>query len=249
VPGIHERGVLVSDAHAERIFRDAEQELQVFSYIVSHDLSASFRQVSEFSRLLLLEMGDDLTGRQRSHADHIRAATDRCQAMMEQLLAFSRIQQKPLSLVRQDPTPLLQVAISRLSSEIQLSHARISFAPLGEVHADTGLLEQAFGHLLDNAIKFRRSGVRPRIKVEAETHENVWRVRIRDNGVGVEPTYRERAFKMFHRLGGEEAYPGIGAGLIISRRIARKHGGDVRFLDCAQGACVEFTLPCPEVLH
>jgi light-regulated signal transduction histidine kinase (bacteriophytochrome) len=228
---------------------DAEQELQAFSYIVSHDLSASFRHVAEFSRLLLGEIGDGLTSSQRSHADRIGAATDKCQAMMEQLLAFSRVQQKTMLFARQDPTSILRTVMLQLSAEIQTAQAEISIAPLGEAHADMDMLAQAFACLLDNAIKFRRPGARPRITVEAARDEAFWRLRVTDNGLGVEPAFREKAFRMFHRLNGEDAYPGVGAGLTISRRIARRHGGEVRFVDCDEGACVELILPHAEVLH
>jgi light-regulated signal transduction histidine kinase (bacteriophytochrome) len=228
---------------------DAEQELQAFSYIVSHDLSASFRHVAEFSRLLLGEIGDGLTSSQRSHADRIGAATDKCQAMMEQLLAFSRVQQKTMLFARQDPTSILRTVMLQLSAEIQTAQAEISIAPLGEAHADMDMLAQAFACLLDNAIKFRRPGARPRITVEAARDEVFWRLRVTDNGLGVEPAFREKAFRMFHRLNGEDAYPGVGAGLTISRRIARRHGGEVRFVDCDEGACVELILPHAEVLH
>jgi signal transduction histidine kinase len=66
---------------------------------------------------------------------------------------------------------------------------------------------------------------------------------VRDNGVGVEPRHREAAFAMFRRLNGGDVYPGAGAGLAICRRIARRHGGEARFVDCAEGACVEFAVP------
>jgi light-regulated signal transduction histidine kinase (bacteriophytochrome) len=221
----------------------AEQELQAFSYIVSHDLAASLRHVTEFSRLLLDELGEGVSVRQRAHAKHIRAATDNCQAMMEQLLVFSRVQQQTLTLTRQDVTPTLRLGLLQLAAEIRTARAEVSIEPLGEVDVDLDLLAVAFRHLLANAIKFRRPDVRPRIVVQAVCDEAFWRLRITDNGLGVEPAYRDKAFRMFQRLNGEDAYPGVGAGLTLSRRIARRHGGDVTFLDCAEGACVELALP------
>ena len=222
--------------------RSAEQELQAFSYIVSHDLAASFRHVSEFSRLLLCELGDGLTGRQRSHADHIRSATEKCQLMMEQLLLFSRVQQRVLKPVRQDATPALRLVIAQLDAA-EVAGAEVSIEPLGEVFADSELLAQVFRDLLENALKFRRSGARHRISISAGHDPAFWRMRIADNGIGVEAAYREKAFQMFQRLNGEDAYSGVGAGLTIARRIARRQGGDVNFLDCADGACVELSLP------
>lgn len=227
----------------ERRAAETERELQEFSYIVSHDLAASCRHVAEFSRLLLAEFGDDLTSRQQAHADHIRTATEKSQLMMEQLLAFSRVQQKLLEVVRQDATPILRLAMLQLSI-VETIGIEVVVEPLGEVYADTKLLGMIFHELLDNAIKFRRPGTPLRIAVQAADDGAFWRLRITDNGFGIEPAFREKAFRMFHRLNGEGAYPGVGAGLAICRRIARRHGGEARFIDCADGACVEVALPC-----
>jgi light-regulated signal transduction histidine kinase (bacteriophytochrome) len=227
----------------------AEQELQAFSYIVSHDLAASLRHVTEFSRLLLDELGEGGSDRQRAHAKQIRAATNKCQAMMEQLLVFSRVQQRTLTLTRQDVTPTLRLVLLQLAAEIRTARAEISIEPLGEVDVDLDLLAMAFRHLLANAIKFRRRDIRPRIVVQAVRDQGFWRLRITDNGLGVEPAYRDKAFRIFQRLNGEDAYPGVGAGLALCRRIARRHGGDVTFLDCDEGACVELTLPCAGTLQ
>lgn len=220
----------------------AEQELQAFSYMVAHDLGASFRHLAEFSRLLVSDL-ESLTERQQSFADHILGAAAKCQAMMDQLLAFSRAQQKVLQIASRDATAVLRLCHLQLSAQALAADAEIVTEPLGAVDADMELLASAMFYLLDNAIKFRQPGVRPRILIQAAHDEAFWRMRIIDNGIGVEPAHRERAFQMFQRLNSEDAYPGIGAGLTICRRIARRHGGEARFLDCEQGACVELALP------
>jgi light-regulated signal transduction histidine kinase (bacteriophytochrome) len=222
-----------------------EGELKEFSYIVSHDLAASFRHLAGFSQLLLGDLGESLSTRQQGHADHIRAASDKCLAMMEQLLVFSRVQQKTLLRVRRDATPAMRLALLHLARELREAGAEILLEPLGEVYADQDLLALAFHCLLDNAIKFRQPGVAPRITVRATSDRTFWRLRVADNGCGVEPASRERAFRMFERLNAEDAYPGVGAGLAICRRIARRHGGEAMFLDCACGTCVELALPFP----
>jgi light-regulated signal transduction histidine kinase (bacteriophytochrome) len=219
------------------------EELQEFSYIVSHDLAASFRHLAGFSRLLLGELGDDLTNRQREHAEQIRTASDKCLLMMEQLLVFSRVQQKPLEPVSLDAAPTLQLAMLQLALEVRDAGAEITVEPLGEVYADPALLTIAFRHALDNAIKFSRPGIRPRIAIQNASDEAFWRVRIADNGLGIAPEHRDRVFGMFQHLNGEEAYLGVGAGLAICRRIARRHGGEASFIDRAEGACFELALP------
>jgi light-regulated signal transduction histidine kinase (bacteriophytochrome) len=220
----------------------AEEELRAFSYIVSHDLTASFRHVAEFSRLLLDEVGETLTERQASHASHIRAATAKCQLMMEQLLVFSRVQQGDLNLARQDASAALRLPLAQLALETTAPEAVIVVEPLGLVVADPELLTLALHHLIANALKFRRPAAPPRITIGPAHDDEAWRIRISDNGLGVAPAQREKAFRMFHQLHGEAAFPGVGAGLAICRRIARRHGGDVVFRDATEGACIELSL-------
>ena len=226
-----------------------EQEFNDFAYIVSHDLAASFRHVSEFSRLLLGDLGPDLSVRQQRYAQRIQATTDECQAMIEQLLAYSRILHKPLALELVDATRLMRLAAMQHGAEIRQAKAEVIIEPLGEAYVDPDLMLQAFGRLLDNALKFARPGVAPRVEVSAlHTHER-WTLRVRDDGVGLESQYWEKAFRMFQRLHARDAYPGVGAGLPICRRIARRHGGDVCFVDHPRGACIEMTLPSERAVH
>ena len=221
---------------------DLEQELQAFSYTVSHDLAGCFRHVSQFSRLLLAETEDAGAARRRAHAESVRRAADRCQLMLDQLLVYSRVQQKPLAPMRHDATPSADLAIARLAATETIG-AEVSIEPLGEVWADATLLRLALEHLIDNAIKFRRPGARPRVAIRPAHDARTWRVRIRDDGLGVDPRRREQAFQMFRRLNGEDDFAGVGAGLAICRRIARRHGGDACFVDCDAGACVQLSLP------
>jgi signal transduction histidine kinase len=221
----------------------AERELQSFSYMISHDFAASLRHVSEFSRLLLGDLPGALTPRQESHAAHIRSATANCQQMMDELLAYSRVQQRALAMTRQDAMACLDLPLLQLAVQAEAIGAEVRVEPLGEVCADPELLALAVHHLLDNAIKFRRADVTPRIAIQAAHDAKFWRMHVVDNGLGIAPEYREKAFQMFSRLNGEGAYPGVGAGLAICRRIARRHGGEVTFLDSAEGACVELSLP------
>jgi len=220
-----------------------ERELEDFIYIVSHDMAASVRHVTEFSRLLINDLGDSLTPRQRSFAARVLTTGERSQEMLEQLLAFSRVQQKPLAPAPQDATHQMKIACLKLSSQIHVAHADVRLEPLGTVVADPDLLELVFHHLLDNAIKFSRPGVEPRVDVSVSETSRWWILRIADNGQGVPPEYREKAFRMFQLLHPEGVYPGQGVGLTLCRRIARRHGGDIRFIDQAAGACVEVTLP------
>jgi light-regulated signal transduction histidine kinase (bacteriophytochrome) len=220
-----------------------EQELREFSYIVSHDLAASFRHLAEFSRLLLADAGGRLTEHQISHAEHIRTVRAKGQLMIEQLLVFSRLQHKTLECARQDAGLIMRSAMMQLSGEIARAGADIFVSPLGEIYADRELIAQVFRHLLDNAIKFHRPNAQPRIVVRAAHDARAWRMQISDNGIGLAPAQRDKAFWMFHRVHGEDAYPGAGSGLALCRRIARRHGGEVSFLDSPEGACVELTLP------
>lgn len=222
-----------------------ERELSEFSYIVSHDLAASCRHLAQFSELLLRDLGPLLTEPQRNYAKHIQAAGQKCQAMMEQLLVFSRIQSRELSGAPHSIVELLGAARLQLSDKISTCAADISVDGDGVVVGDGDLLTLALRELIDNALKFSQPE-RPCVVHVSVKHQNGRvTVRVTDNGIGLPSDLREKAFRMFWQRKPNGLAGGIGAGLAICRRVARRHGGDVRFLDHDDGCCLELDLPAP----
>ncbi len=225
----------------------AEQELSEFTYIVSHDLAATFRHVRAFSELLQQEGG--FTPQQSNYCRQVQLAADKCAAMLEQLLVYSRMLRKPLDWEDCELAALFDTVRLRLGDEIRRSGAQFDFAPLGRARLDRELFVQALHQLVGNAIKFRRDGTPPRLAVRAIAEGPRLRLTIADNGIGLPEVAQERLFGMFYRGHAEGVYPGCGAGLTIARRILRRHGGEVRFAERsedAEGACVEIELPQAE---
>jgi light-regulated signal transduction histidine kinase (bacteriophytochrome) len=217
--------------------------LQLLVSAVVHDLSTSVRHMTTFSRLIVAELGNSLTERQLAYADHLKISADHCSAMLDQLQLYSQIQRRNLDRTLHDPTPAIGRIPPRLNRGLEALDAEISVEPLGAVCADPEMILIATEALLDNALKFRRPGLLARVSV-SPAHDNAfWRMRVCDNGIGVDPSYREVAFTIFRRLNAVGDYPGLGVGLAICRRIARRHHGEVRFLDCEDGACVELAIP------
>ena len=230
---------LSSNAPQTRL-QATEQELSEFTYIVSHDLAATFRHVRAFSDLLRQEGG--FTPQQDNYCRQVQTAADKCAAMMEQLLIYSRVMRQPLKPEDCALDTLLDTVRLRLGEEIRRSGAQFEIGPLGRARVDPDLFVQALHQLVGNAIKFRREGIAPRLRFAVDGT----RLSLTDNGIGLGDLDPERLFGMFYRGHAEGTYAGCGAGLTIARRILRRHGGEVRFLappDGAAGACVEIELP------
>jgi light-regulated signal transduction histidine kinase (bacteriophytochrome) len=218
-----------------------ERELTEFSYIVSHDLAAPCRHLSHFSLLLLRDMDGNLTDSQRSYGSQIQAAGEKCQAMLEQLTLFSRVQTCPLNSALHDAAYLARSALLQISREVHQAEADVSIGTSGSVFGDDNLLTKVFKELVLNAIRFRQPDRSCRVRVLAEIADGLWVGRFIDEGIGLDPAYHEKAFRMFWRLNPGDS--GVGAGLPIVRRIVRRHGGEARFVPCTAGACVEVELP------
>jgi light-regulated signal transduction histidine kinase (bacteriophytochrome) len=220
-----------------------ERELREFSYTVSHDLAAPFRHIKGFSELLLKDDAADHSPDETVYIEHIRTAAEKGARMVEQLLVYAHAQQTPLDLVKCDAMLLLDTVRLQLGDQIRHSGAEIAIGAIGEVFADQELLVQAFRQVLENAIKFRRPDVPPRVTVEPIEDPHAWKMQIIDNGIGLPTKEHEKAFLMFYRGHAEGVYPGVGAGLTIARRILRRHGGDMTFVARPSGTCLELSLP------
>lgn len=217
-----------------------EKEISEFSYIVSHDLSAVVRHISQFALLATEAATDDAPGR-ALYQQHLQNATRRAQTMMDQLLAYSRVQNRPLEMAVHDANMLLECAQLQLGKVMAAAEMRV--APLGKLIVDGDLMITAFRHLLDNAIKFRRPNTACIITVTSQHSDGMFHICIADNGIGLDECHFDHAFRMFCQLHDNDGMGTAGAGLAICRRVAHRHHGEICFIPQQTGACIRLSLP------
>lgn len=227
------------------------RELEDLASIAAHDLSEPLRKVMLFSDRLDTTVADRLDAREKRFMDRMHKAVAVMSDRIEALLELSRVATQTR---RFAPVPLREVvdaALARLAGEIEATGAEVDIGALPTVHGDFAQLRQLFGNLLDNALKFRRAEVPPRIEVRARAQRDdprstngvSWEVEVDDNGIGIEPRHAERVFKPFARLHGAKAYSGVGIGLTISKKIAGRHGGELRVESREAGTRLVCELP------
>ncbi|UQA58479.1 sensor histidine kinase [Polyangium aurulentum] len=214
-------------AERTRSLEEANRELEAFTYSVSHDLRAPLRAMQGLATLLAEDYGDQLEDEGREYACRILRSAERMQALIEDLLLYSRLSRAELSV---GPVPLGEVieeALEPLRGEIEAKAGEVIIdGPLPSVMGNRGVLVQVAANLLGNAIKFGR-GEPPRVRLRAELQGERTRLWVEDNGIGIAPEHRERIFGVFERLHAAEAYPGTGVGLAIVKRGAERMGGAV----------------------
>jgi PAS domain S-box-containing protein len=201
-------------------------ELEQFAYVASHDLQEPLRMISSYVQLLARRYRGQLD---RDADDFIEFAVDgarRMQRMINDLLAFSRVETRGGPFERTELEEVLAAAMSNLQVAIEESGAVVTHDPLPAVYGDEGQLVQLVQNLLANAVKFRGKSA-PAICVSATDSGVEWILAVRDNGIGIEPEYHERVFVIFQRLHGKGQYPGTGIGLAICKKIVERHGGRI----------------------
>lgn len=204
--------------------QEANQQLESFAYSVAHDLKAPLRGIDGYSKLLLEDYRKDLPDEARRFLDNIRAAAGRMNQLIEDLLAYSRLERRRLSSQRVILADVVANALAELAEARAVAAPRIVTELNGlTVRADAEALLQVIRNLLDNAIKFSREAERPAITIFAEATEG-GRVlfSVADNGCGFDEKYHDRIFEIFQRLHRSEDYPGTGVGLAIVRKADRK---------------------------
>jgi chemotaxis family two-component system sensor kinase Cph1 len=224
----------------------AEKELQDFVYMASHDLNEPIRMIVSFLKLLETRHGDALNEEGRHFLDYAVDNAERLREMLQNLLVYSRIETRPEPFAVVDANATLAEACARLEYVIHAEKAVISSDPLPVVWGGEQQLTQLFYALLDNAIKFHADKP-PRVHVTAgQPIGGFVEFRVCDNGLGIASCFHEDVFTIFRKLHPKHQYPGTGCGLAISRRIVRRHGGEIRVeASDGEGSTFCFTLPEP----
>ncbi|HEX6997141.1 MAG TPA: ATP-binding protein [Gammaproteobacteria bacterium] len=223
----------------------ANKELESFSYSVSHDLRAPLRAVGGFAELLWEDHAADLNAEAQRKLGVIRSEAARMGALIDDLLAFSRLGRKSLQPVDLDMAALVDNVFARLRTEADGGdRVELRVGRLPQAHGDRALLEQVWVNLLSNAIKFSSRKDEPVVEVGAISEELEHVYYVRDNGAGFDPRYKAKLFGVFQRLHDGSEFPGTGVGLALVQRIVLRHGGRV-WADGkpGEGATFYFTLP------
>jgi light-regulated signal transduction histidine kinase (bacteriophytochrome) len=204
----------------------SNKELEQFAYVASHDLQEPLRMVSSYTQLLARRYQSQLDAAANEFIAFAVDGANRMQALINDLLAYSRVGTLGKEFEPADCTAVLDRTLANLKAAIEKSSAVVTHDLLPTVMADNLQLVQLFQNLIGNAIKFHGEEP-PRVHVSAEQKGNEWVFSIRDNGIGIDPRYAERIFVIFQRLHTREEYPGTGIGLAICKKIVERHGGRI----------------------
>ena len=227
----------------------ANEELQHFSYVASRDLQEPLRSVSGYVQLLGKRYEGQLDEKALGYIAKSNAAAQRMQTLIEDLLAYTRVNTQGRAFERVDTARVLDDTLANLHAAIEETGVKIRRGHVPPVEGDRVQVAQLLQNLIGNAIKFR--GERPvEISIDA-VREPVapaerprWRFSVRDNGIGIAPEYLDRIFKIFQRLHTRQEYSGTGIGLAICKRIVERHGGKIWVESTPnEGTTFYFTLP------
>jgi PAS domain S-box-containing protein len=219
----------LEEAVAERTarLREANAELEAFSYSLSHDMRGPLRAILGYTEIAVQDLGSGMPTGVRDYLDKVMNAAHRLDRLIRDVLAFSRLSRQPVERRPIDLQPLLQ-GIIRERPELQEPRAEVRVeSPLPMVLGDEASLTQCLTNLLDNAVKFVTANVKPQVRVWAEDAGAIVRVWIADNGIGIPASSRERVFKLFERNNRSSQYEGTGVGLAIVRKAVERMGGEV----------------------
>ena len=223
----------------------ANQELEAFSYSVSHDLRAPVRHVAGFVAMLHKDAGPTLSPKSLGHLNTISEAATRMGHLIDDLLSFSRVGKSEMQKRLVNLDELVRATVRDCPIQPENRNIQWKIGPLPAVRADRSLLRMVFVNLVSNAVKFTGARTDAIIEIGCASNDGAETVIfIRDNGVGFDPKYTEKLFGVFQRLHSQQEFEGTGIGLANIRRIIQRHGGRtwaVGVLDV--GATFYFSLP------
>ncbi|GAA4238371.1 sensor histidine kinase [Actinomadura meridiana] len=231
--------------------RRSNAELEQFAYVASHDLQEPLRKVASFCQMIEHRYGDRLDERGLRYIEFAVDGAKRMQALINDLLGFSRVGRVVELEDAVDLTEVARRALDNLAVLREETGAEVDVGGLPRVPGERGQLTQLFQNLIGNAIKFRRPDEPPRVTIDARRAGDEWEFRCADNGIGIEPRHADRIFLIFQRLHPRDAYTGTGIGLALCKKIVEYHGGRI-WLDIdgtddgdesAQGTTFHWTLP------
>jgi PAS domain S-box-containing protein len=218
-------------------------DLAQFAYVASHDLQEPLRMISTYVQLLARRYKGRLDADADDFIGYAVDGATRMQTLINDLLTYSRASARSKAFETTDCVLVLEQALVNLKEQIRKNSVVVTHDPLPTVMANGSQLAHLFSNLIENAIKFHGDEP-PRVHISAEQKGNAWEFSVADNGIGIEPQYFDRIFKVFQRLHRKNEYPGTGIGLALCKKIVERHGGRIWIESKpGEGTTFFFTIP------
>lgn len=227
---------------AEQLSR-SNAELERFAFVASHDLQEPLRMVSSFLQLVEKRYNDKLDEAGRQYISYAVGGAERMKKLINDLLAYSRLENTAIEYSTVDMSQVLQEAVDNLKESIAESKAQLTINSMPILpNGNFSGLVQLMQNLIGNAIKYR-GDMPPVITINAKEDASYWQFSVSDNGIGIEPDYFEKIFIIFQRLHNMSEYSGTGIGLAICKKITEQHGGKIWvFSKEGEGSTFYFTI-------
>lgn len=220
----------------------SNKELEEFAYIASHDLQEPLRMVGSFLQLLQQRYQNKLDKEANEFIYYAVDGAARMKRLISDLLNYSRTNREWV-IERVDVSDIVREAVKNLTASINESGATINFEDMPVLDTDPAQMLQLFQNLIGNAIKFRKEGRPPVIKIRASEKNTHWLFSVEDNGIGIDPQYSEKIFVIFKTLHNRVRFEGTGIGLAVAKKIVEKHCGKIWFESVpGRGTTFYFTL-------
>ena len=225
--------------------RRANQDLEQFAFSASHDLQEPLRSVKIYSELLASGYAQSLDGQALEFLTYLRNGATRMEMLVHDLLTYTQVTKFDKPTEPADAGEALAATLANLAGAISEAGAQVTWDPLPAIRVHSAHLQQLFQNLIGNAIKYRSPDRQATVHVSAVERENGnWVFAVKDNGIGIDPEYKERIFGLFKRLHTCDEYSGTGIGLAICQRIVERYHGRIWVESGAgQGSTFRFMLP------
>ncbi len=208
----------------------SNRELRDLAFISSHQLQEPLRKIEIFSERLYRRYTDAMGSDGKKDIDRLQRSVNQMQALVHDLLTYSRITTTPLQFTSINMRVLVEDVVAELNDYVQRVNGQVQIGELPTIEADRSQMKQLIHHLLVNGLKFHREGQRPLVKIEGQyvANQEICEITVADNGIGFDEKYLNKIFTIFQRLHQQDDYEGNGTGLTICRKITERHNGHIQ---------------------
>ena len=236
---------------------EMNKELEAFSYVSSHDLQEPLRKIQTFADLVLEKESENLSDKGKTYFTLMREAAKRMQKLIEELLAFSRLNTSERNFESVDLGNVVEEVLTNFKDVIKEKQTTVELQEMCEADIIVFQFRQLMHNLISNALKFSRPGVKSHIKIKSSLVKgselkakklapdlNYCHISVSDNGIGFDEKFSEKIFEVFQKLHSKDEYPGTGIGLATVKKIVTQHHGEI-FVDSTLNKGTTFDIYIP----